>query len=643
MVKKLRIVGGLSVLLVLLGTLLGLASPASGADGNRLAIREVDSSVKGQVSVEFLYTGNAADLKSMSIREDGKEQQITSLKSSRKAGSRRATVWVVDTSSAMNTDGTLAKVQAALEDQIGLLEGGDQMALVTYNDSVVVESELTASTAQLVSAVDGIKAPKDGARNTYDALLRASTLFSGSKLQPNVVLITAGPDDGSSAGSKDAGAGLGTAGSSLVVVDLAHAGGGGGDQVEGLVDRYGGVVIPAEDGNVVSGALAEVTTTLDGQYVATYSATPGRGGVNLSISVGGVTKESSYVAGAVSVGSATEAVAQKADPFGPDFIHGTTGMVLIIVGVGLAIGLAVFATGSLVAEKEQGLTALLRPYEEGGPVGDDEDRGLAQTAILQRAVELTEDFAERQGFLNKIEALLEQADLPLRAAEALFFYLAGLVIVSIASFALFGLGTGLILVLVVALLPPAIVNFMAGQRRKKFMNSLPDMLHLLSGSLRAGYSLMQGVEAVSQEVEEPMGKELRRVVTEARLGREVETALEAVAERMDSADFAWAVMAIRIQREVGGNLSELLLTVADTMVHRERLRRDIAALTAEGRMSAIILGILPIGLGLFMYMSNPTYMKPLFSTGMGQMLLGLAFVSGGIGFAWMKKTIDIKI
>ena len=169
------------------------------------------------------------------------------------------------------------------------------------------------------------------------------------------------------------------------------------------------------------------------------------------------------------------------------------------------------------------------------------------------------------------------------------------------------------------------------------------MLQLLSGSLRAGYSLMQGVEAVSQEVSEPMGKELRRVMTEARLGRPVEEALDGVAERMDSKDFAWAVMAIRIQREVGGNLSELLLTVGETMVERERLRRDVAALTAEGKISAIILALLPVGLGAIMWAMNPKYMGPLLIDGLGQVLLGVAVVAALIGFAWMKKTITIEI
>jgi len=202
---------------------------------------------------------------------------------------------------------------------------------------------------------------------------------------------------------------------------------------------------------------------------------------------------------------------------------------------------------------------------------------------------------------------------------------------------------GLILGGFAAIIPMATVSFLGGRRRKKFLGQLPDTLQLLSGTLRAGYSLMQGVEAVSQEVEDPMGHELRRVVTESRLGRPLEESLEGVAERMDSADFSWAVMAIRIQREVGGNLSELLLTVADTMTQRERLRRDVRALTAEGRVSAIVLALLPLGLGLAMFVINPAYTNKLIDTTLGNILLGSSIVMMIIGFLWMKKIIDIEI
>ena len=186
-------------------------------------------------------------------------------------------------------------------------------------------------------------------------------------------------------------------------------------------------------------------------------------------------------------------------------------------------------------------------------------------------------------------------------------------------------------------------QFKVHRRCRAFEQQLPDTLTLLAGTLRAGYSIGQGFEAVSGEIQDPMGRELRRVVTETRLGRPLDESLEAVAERMNSDDFSWAVMAIRIQREVGGNLAELLVTVADTMTQRERLRRDVATLTAEGRMSAIVLGLLPPALGLVMWVINPTYMSTLLSPGLGYILLGLALVSMLIGFAWMKKTITIEV
>jgi tight adherence protein B len=244
----------------------------------------------------------------------------------------------------------------------------------------------------------------------------------------------------------------------------------------------------------------------------------------------------------------------------------------------------------------------------------------------------------------KAEGALERANLPLRAAEAIFFYIAA---VAVLTLLVLGVTRNPVTTLIVFGLSlfaaPAVLNFMASRRKRKFEQQLPDMLQLLSGTLRAGYSMMQGVEAVSQEITEPMGRELRRVVTEARLGRPLEESLDAVADRMGSNDFAWATMAIRIQREVGGNLSELLMTVGETMTQRERLRRDVKALTAEGRMSAYVLGILPIGLGLAMYTLNPDYMSLLWEDGIGQGLLagGVMLMLGG--FVWMSKIVKIEI
>ena len=129
---------------------------------------------------------------------------------------------------------------------------------------------------------------------------------------------------------------------------------------------------------------------------------------------------------------------------------------------------------------------------------------------------------------------------------------------------------------------------------------------------------------------------------EARLGRPLEDALQDAADRMGSADFDWAVMAVRIQREVGGNLAELLDTVGETMVQRERLRRDVKSLTAEGRMSAVVLALLPPGVGFMMWSLNPGYINTLFHDGMGKvMLVGATGLAIG-GFLWMKKMIGIE-
>ena len=143
------------------------------------------------------------------------------------------------------------------------------------------------------------------------------------------------------------------------------------------------------------------------------------------------------------------------------------------------------------------------------------------------------------------------------------------------------------------------------KRLRKFEEQLPDVLNLLSGSMRAGFSFAQGLEAVADEAPEPSKRELQRAFAESRLGRPIEDALEDSANRMHSVDLTWAVMAIRIQREVGGNLAELLDTVARTMTERERLKREILTLTAEGRMSGWILGVFPLLFGLLLYMVQP--------------------------------------
>jgi len=158
-----------------------------------------------------------------------------------------------------------------------------------------------------------------------------------------------------------------------------------------------------------------------------------------------------------------------------------------------------------------------------------------------------------------------------------------------------------------------------------------------------GYSLLQAVEAVSAEAPNPTAREFSRAIVEARLGRSVSDSLNGIVERTNSADFDWAVMAIDIQREVGGNLSEVLETVADTMRARNRLKGEIMALTAEGRISAIVLGSLPFGLFAFLWFSNREYLLPLVESEFGLMAIGVGMLLMTAGILWLKKIVNIEI
>jgi tight adherence protein B len=272
-----------------------------------------------------------------------------------------------------------------------------------------------------------------------------------------------------------------------------------------------------------------------------------------------------------------------------------------------------------------------------------EDPSLAETAVMKRMVGITGRLADRAGLLTRTEDALVQADLPLRPPEALFFYFAALVAVALLGFLMFPPPLALILVAVTAVIPIGILHRRRGKRLRDFQLQLPDTLNLLSGSMRAGFSFAQGLESVANEASEPTRRELQRVFTESRLGRPIEDALEDSANRMSSVDMMWAVMAIRIQREVGGNLAELLDTVSDTMTQRERIRLEIKALTAEGRFSGYVLGIFPIAFAGVLYVAQPAYISTLFENTFGLMACGGALVMMFFGFIWLRKILQIEV
>jgi Flp pilus assembly protein TadB len=181
------------------------------------------------------------------------------------------------------------------------------------------------------------------------------------------------------------------------------------------------------------------------------------------------------------------------------------------------------------------------------------------------------------------------------------------------------------------------------RRYQAFANQLPDSLQLVVGSLRAGFALNQALDAMVHEAPEPIATEFSRALAEIRLGADLEDALSRLANRMRSRDLAWVVIAVRIQREVGGNLAEVVTTNMETIRERESLRRHVRALSAEGRMSAYIIGSLPLIIIVLMLTIRRAYILPLFTTAPGLILLTVAGILVTLGSLWMWRLVKVEV
>jgi tight adherence protein B len=605
-----------------------------------LQIRQVDA--RGDKVIVDAMGWATTDLKAATFTMNGK-RTTASAKTLSDAGVSSNVVAVIDSSASVDN----AAVQLFKEDLSAIRPGKGaitKLGLVSTSNNAAIVSQLASNIDSVKSLFNGVNPVGDN--GLWNGVKLASSMLEKSgESQRNIVVFAASNDAGKGASYTDALEAVSKADASIHVVMLdgstADA-----TTLHELVDSTGGSFQVSND-NGFTKALDNVASMLDGQtrFELDTAAPTDADFVTLTLKVGSEQTTVSFRPRVLSTGPV--ALTYVAPPAEKGGLFANAAMKYVILGlVAVCAGGAFFAVAQLAMRRNDRLDFALRHYDESyvaSGVGTEEDAAVAKSALVQRAVEVTGAIAERQGLLARVQMMLERADLPLRPAEALTFYMAGAVLVIALAAVLTGnLMTVAAATLLALIAPGFAVDFMVKRRKRQFTQMLPDMLQLLSGTLRAGYSINQGIEAVATEVDDPMGKELRRAVTEIRLGRQLDEALESVANRMNSGDFAWAVMAIRIQREVGGNLAELLMTVADTMTQRERLRRDVSALTAEGRMSAIILGLLPPGLGVAMYAMNPDYIAKLFS-GTGLFLLVASIFMMLIGFFWMKKTVTIEV
>ncbi len=277
------------------------------------------------------------------------------------------------------------------------------------------------------------------------------------------------------------------------------------------------------------------------------------------------------------------------------------------------------------------------------PVGAKPPAESATSVLTRTALAATASVVRSRGGLEERMALrLDRAGMKLKPHEWLLLRGCVTITSGAAAFVLLGVVAALVGLAIGWLATVAYQAYRVDKRKHTFSEQLPDALQLVIGSLRAGFSLPQALDSLVRESADPVASEFGRAVAEHRLGADVSDALERVAVRTESEDLAWAVIAVRIQREVGGNLAEVLQTTVDTMRERARLRRHVRSLSAEGRISAWVLIGLPLGLAAFMFAYRRSYLAPLFTDPRGLMMLLGGAALFVLGILWMLRVIRVE-
>jgi tight adherence protein B len=619
------------------GLLLGVAALLAAQGGRAQAgihLRGLDASAFPVVRLTVVTPSPSA--RPPSLTEDG--IAVTDL-STENLGRAKSLVLAIDRSRSMAGRSLANVVRAARafvaakrpHDRIGVVAFGRRPVSLTRFSSATIDADLALRTL----AVDG----RQGTA-LYDAVaLAARSLRSEPYAGRVITVLTDGRDLSSGASLQQAVAAAQAAGAAVYPIGIE------GPQFsrEPLLrlaretgGAYHGVGSSAELARSYESIGGELRRSWRLQYVT--AARPGEHPL-LTVTV---PRAGTAQASLAIPSSGGEALPTRASRFLPaSILESPAGVFLLALAVA---GLVLLACALVfAAPRGASLRKRLAPHVEAAKPGAKGAGAGERLAAVAGLFQATERALGHLRFWTRIERLLEQADLPLKAVE--FFYLmAGSGLLLGLVFAVAGSPSPLIVAMLVAgaCVPYLVVSIKSRRRMSAFETQLPDLLITLGASLKAGHSFKQGIQSVVEEGLEPASKELKRVLTETQLGRPMDEALAEMSERVGSKNFAFVITSVTIQRQVGGSLAGLFDMVAETVRQRQQFARKIKSLTAMGRMSAYVLIGLPFVLLFALTLLNSSYMNPLFHTSTGHklMLTGLAMMA--FGSLVLKKIVSFR-
>ncbi len=626
-----RSLRALVALIVGLVSALMLVPPAGAqTDDGALQIQSVDAS--GFPLVRAVVSGptvNGDPDQAFVVTEDGEQRQADVV---RLRSDELNVVVAIDVSGSMEGE-PLDRAKAAVGELLANLPDTVPVSVVSFGASAVVTHDFSTDRASIQSAVDGLIAA--GGTALYDGVdLSLAQLASRNGTSALVVLADGG--DSTSAtppqqvvdrlASTDVDASF----VALQTPDLDMA------AVQALADAAGGDVLAVDQAAKFGAAFGQVAASLSSFFELRWTSQSAGDSADLSIALASdpsVSASKSFAHPAVRQFVPDVADATYTEPTG-----GIFGAAWIPYAAAFGVSAGAFVLLLMMRTSETAVERREERKSEREAVKADRKRRVS--GVQDRLEGISAQMLEKNNRGRSLDDTLDRAGIAMRSNEFVVLcagIIAGSLLVGVA---LFGIPYFLLGGIIPAALIPLFVKFKIGRRRKKFVEQLGDTLQLMAGSLTAGYGLGQTLDSVARETDSPTSEEFQRVVMETRLGRSLEDALDAMSYRIGAPDFDWVVDAIKIQASVGGNLSEIIQQVGETIRARTRIRRQVDALTAEGKISALVLFVLPFGLFGFIFSSNPGYITPMFHSGLGQAMLGAAGVMISIGGLWLKKLVN---
>jgi tight adherence protein B len=553
-------------------------------------------------------------------------------------GRAKSVVLAVDRSRSMRGQ-PFASAVAAAQAFLRAKLPQDRIAVATFARNPVMLTPFSSSPADASSALRSLSVDKVQGTTLYDGVVKSARAFAREAYAGRVVIVvTDGNETRSTASLENAIRAAREAGVLLYVVAIESRQFNPAP-LKRLARETGGSYRGADSSRQLSAIYASIARELKRTWRVAY-LTASRGGDKLALQASlpgaGAAAAQFQLPDDVTTASAT-------GPSGllPDWLYESfLGTQLM----GIVVGFLVLLSGTFLLTSVRGsrLRRRLAPHLPGTQT----DKRKAERERLQAAAGLFRATERTFGHWRQwiaLDRMLERADVPLRTVEFVYLMAASALIGGMFG-AVFAHSTMIVFIsmLVGAAVPFAVIWLKGRSRLKAFENQLPDLLITLAAALKAGHSFKQGLQTVVDEGRPPASKELKRVLTEAQLGRPIDESLAEMAVRLGSKNFEFVITAVTIQRQVGGSLAGLIDMVADTVRQRQQFIRKVRGLTAMGRAGSYVLMGLPFVIALVITAMNSDYMAPLYYTSTGHKLMFVGFAMMAIGSLLLKKIVSFK-